>query len=96
MNSERKRFHTRLPLAFAVLLLGAVTLLLGAGRIGDSLASRQAATGKAHDEWRAAVNSLLEFDGSAEQDRELRKLAASSPELLLKAFHRDLTPEQEP
>lgn len=96
MNSEKKRFNPRLQLAFAVLLLGAGTLLLGAGRIGDSLASRQAEKDKAQDEWRMAANSLLVSDSSAEQDRELRKLAASNPELLLKAFHRELSPEQEP
>ncbi len=95
MNSEKKRFNPRLQLAFAVLLLGAGTLLLGAGRIGDSLASRQAEKDKAQDEWRTAANSLLVSDSSA-QDKELRKLAASNPELLLKAFHRELSPEQEP
>ena len=47
MNSEKKRFNPRLQLAFAVLLLGAGTLLLGAGRIGDSLAARQAEKDKA-------------------------------------------------
>ena len=55
---------------FAIILTAAAMLLLGAGRLGDSMVSRQAEHGNAHRQWQNAVSRVLRR-GSAERRKYL-------------------------
>ena len=79
---------------FAIILTAAAMLLIGAGRLGDSIASRQAEQGNAHRQWQNAARQVLRR-GSAErqQYQELQKLALKHPEFLLQTLHTDMRPE---
>ena len=79
---------------FAIILTAAAMLLLGAGRLGDSMASRQAEQGNAHRQWQNAVSRVLRR-GSAERKKylELQKLSIEHPEYLLQAIHTGMRPE---
>ena len=81
-------------LILALILAGAALLLIGAGRLGDSMATRQEEQEAAHSQWRKAAGILLEHQQTAgEQNRALRKLANLHPEILLQTLHTGLRHE---
>ena len=79
---------------FAIVLTAAAMLLLGAGRLGDSMSSRQAEQGNAHRQWQTAARQVLRR-GSAEgrKYQELQKLALEHPEYLLQTIHTGMQPD---
>ena len=79
---------------FAIILTAAAMLLIGAGRLGDSMVSRQTEQRNAHRQWQNAVSRVLRR-GSAERRKylELQKLSIDHPEYLLQAIHTGLRPE---
>ena len=96
MNEKEKiRLSASARLLFAVLLAAAGALLVGASRLGDSMATRQAEQARARDLWHATVRGLLpgRQESGESADRELRKLAGSHPEYLLQALHQNPRPE---
>ena len=79
---------------FAIILTAAAMLLIGAGRLGDSMVSRQTEQENAHRQWQNAASLVLR-SGSAERQQyhELQKLAVKHPEYLLQAIHTGMRPE---
>ena len=79
---------------FAIILTAAAMLLIGAGRLGDSMVSRQTEQRNAHRQWQNAVSRVLRR-GSAERRKylELQKLSIEHPEYLLQTIHTGLRPE---
>lgn len=73
---------------FAIVLTAAAMLLIGAGRLGDSMVSRQTEQGNTHRQWQNAASQVLRR-GSEERQKylELQKLAVEHPEYLLQAIH---------
>ena len=79
---------------FAIALTAAAMLLLGAGRLGDSMSSRQAEQGNARRQWQTAASQVL-CTGSAERQKnqEMQKLAVEHPEYLLQTLHTGMRPD---
>ena len=94
-EKEKKRQSASTRLLFAILLAAAGALLIGASRLGDSMATRQAEQARARDLWHDTVRNLVPARSGSDGpgDRELRKLAGSHPEYLLQALHQDPRPE---
>ena len=79
---------------FAIILTAAAMLLIGAGRIGDSMASRQAEQGNAHRQWQNAARQVLRRgSGERRKYQELQKLAVEHPEYLLQTIHIGMRPD---
>ena len=99
-NLENRKPHHEFRIRFLFgCLLAAVTLLLvGASRLGDSMATRQTVMDQARTEWINAAKQLLmplpRQTGRAEH--ELQQLAAQQPELFLQVFHQELQRMPEP
>lgn len=79
---------------FAIILTAAAMLLIGAGRLGDSMVSRQTEQDNTHRQWQNAASQVIRR-GSAERQKflELQKLAVEHPEYLLQAIHTGMRPE---
>ena len=79
---------------FGLILAAAAILLIGAGRIGDSMASRQAELENAQRQWKDAVRRVFRRD-SAEPGKKtaIQKLAEDHPEYLLQAIHTGMRPD---
>ena len=79
---------------FAISLTAAAMLLIGAGRLGDSMVSRQTEQRNAHRQWQNAARQVLRR-GSAERQKyhELQKLAVEHPEYLLQTLHTGMRPD---
>ena len=93
-EQENIRKNSRIRLLFTLLLAAAAVLLLGAGRIGDSIATRQAEQEQARSQWQLAARSLLHHHAKDLPDsRELQQLAVRYPEYFLQAAHLGLHPE---
>ena len=94
-QKEQKRQAASARLLFAVLLAAAAALLVGASRLGDSMATRQAEQAHARELWQETVRSLLpdRRESGKAAERELRKLSGSHPEYLLQAIHQNPQPE---
>lgn len=87
---ERKSFR----LLAGLILAGAALLLIGAGRLGDSMLSRQAEQEAAQTQWRTAAERLLRHQEKERlPGKELRTLAIRHPELVLQALHTGMRPE---
>ena len=87
----------RIRFIFGCLLVAVTLLLIGASRLGDSMATRQTEQEQARQEWiQAAEQLLIPQDRTDEEERELRKLAARQPELFLQVFHQGLQRMPEP
>ena len=94
---ENLQRHSRIRLLFTLFLAAAAVLLLGAGRIGDSLATRQAEQEQARSQWQLAVQSMLHHQSKNLPDsRNLQQLAVRHPEYFLQAAHLGLHPESGP
>ena len=99
MNKHQEQLPNRpqIRILFAVLLAAAALLLLGAGRLGDSMEARQTAREQVRTEWKNTVNHLLPVhNGLNTADSSIRNLAEHHPEYLLQALHRNLQPEAAP
>ena len=94
LEQKRNPHHSRIRLFFALMLAMAAVLLIGAGRLGDSMVSRQTEQDDAHRQWQNAASQVLRR-GSAERQQyhELQKLAVEHPEYLLQAIHTGMRPE---
>ena len=94
--NKKDDFGKRFPgqFVFAIALTAAAMLLLGAGRLGDSMSSRQAEQSNAHRQWQNAARQVLRM-GSAERQKyhELQKLAVEHPEYLLQTLHTGMRPD---
>ena len=79
---------------FAIILAAAAMLLIGAGRLGDSMASRQMEKDNAHRQWQKAVSQIIRRGSEEPQKyRELQKLSVEHPEYLLQTIHTGMRPE---
>ena len=86
----------RIRFLFGCLLIAVTLLLIGASRLGDSMATRQTEQEQARREWTLAAEQLLiPQDRADREEQELRKLAAGKPELFLEVFHQGLQPVSE-
>lgn len=91
-TDNRRSFH----LAIGLILAAAAALLLGAGRLGDSMITRQAEQEAAQTEWRTAAERLIQHqEKDRRQENDLRTLAMRHPEYLLQALHTGMHPETE-
>lgn len=92
MNEQNEK-QIRFVLGF--ILTAAVVLLLGAGRIGDSMLSRNQTLEKARQEWDSAVQKILihKNTGNTTEYRKIHKMAMEDPVLFLSVACSKLEPE---
>jgi|GEM_PF-3063251 len=96
-EQENIQRNSRLRLLFTLLLASAAVLLIGASRIGDSIATRQAEQEQARSQWQFAARSLLHhYPQKLPDSREMKQLAVRHPEYFLQAVHLGLHPESGP
>ena len=94
-EQEKNKRNFRIRLLFSLLLVAAAALLLGAGRIGDSLATRQAEQERARLEWQAAVGVMLHPNSKNYPiSEDFRQLSSRHPEFILQAAQLGLHPEK--
>ena len=86
MNDHKMENRKSFRILIGLILFGAAVLLVGAGRLGDSMKTRQAEQEAAHTQWRSAVNQLL-------QENDLKSLARRHPEYILQSLHTGMRPE---
>lgn len=89
-NTENRRSFRILA---ALILLGVAALLIGAGRLGDSMITRQAEQEANHTRWQTTVEQLLYQEKGHPQTRELRSLAVRHPEYILQTLQTGMRPE---
>ena len=82
-NTDKRRSFRILA---ALILLGVAALLIGAGRLGDSMMTRQAEQEAAHTLWQATVEQLLH------QEKE-NPLTMRHPEYILQSLQTGMRPE---
>ena len=88
-TDKRKSFR----ILAALILLGVAALLIGAGRLGDSMITRQAEQEAAHTRWQATVKQLLPQEKENPQAKDLRSLAMRHPEYILQTLQTGMRPE---
>ena len=88
-TDKRKSFR----ILAALILLGVAALLIGAGRLGDSMITRQAEQEAAHTRWQATVKQLLPQEKENPQAKDLRSLAVRHPEYILQTLQTGMRPE---
>ena len=94
-GQEKNKRDFRIRLLFSLLLAAAAVLLIGAGRIGDSLATRQAEQERARLEWQAAVGVILHPNSKKHPvSGDFRELSVRHPEYILQAAQLGLHPEK--
>ena len=86
MNGNKPDSRKSYRIVIGLILLGAAVLLIGAGRLGDSMMTRQAEQEAAHAQWQSAVKQLL-------LEKDHKSLAMRHPEYILQSLHTDLRPE---
>ena len=89
-NTDKRRSFRILA---ALILLGVAALLIGAGRLGDSMMTRQAEQEAAHTQWQATVEQLLHHEKGNPQARDLYSLAVRHPEYILQTLQTGMRPE---
>ena len=89
-NTDKRKSFRMLA---ALILLGVAVLLIGAGRLGDSMLTRQAEQEAAHARWQATVEQLLHQEKGNPQTQELRSLAVRHPEYILQSLQTGMRPE---
>ena len=86
MNDNKTDRRKSFRIIIALILFGLALLLIGAGRLGDSMMSRQAEQEAAHTQWQSAVRHLL-------QEKDQKSLAMRHPEYILQSLHTGMRPE---
>ena len=89
-NTDKRRSFRILA---ALILLGVAALLIGAGRLGDSMLTRQAEQEAAHTRRQATVKQLLHQEKGNPQAEALRSLAVRHPEYILQTLQTGMRPE---
>lgn len=89
-NTDKRRSFRILA---ALILLGVAALLVGAGRLGDSMLTRQAEQEAAQTRWQATVEQLLHQEKGNPQAQDLRSLAVRHPEYILQTLQTGMRPE---
>lgn len=93
MNGNNTDNRKSFRLLAALILLGVAALLIGAGRLGDSMMTRQAEQEAAHTRWQATVEQLLHQEKANPDARELRSLTVRHPEYILQSLQTGMRPE---
>lgn len=93
MNGNNTDNRKSFRLLAALILLGVAALLIGAGRLGDSMMTRQAEQEAAHTRWQATVEQLLHQEKGNPLSKELRSLAVRHPEYILQSLQTGMRPE---
>ncbi len=86
MNENKPENRRSYRIILGLILLGVAALLVGAGRLGDSMMTRQAEQEAARVQWESAVKPLL-------QEKDQKHLAARHPEYILQSLHTGMRPE---
>ena len=96
LEQKRNPHHSRIRLFFALMLAMAAVLLIGAGRLGDSMATRQTEQEQMRMQWKNAAETLLHRQTTANSaaSRKLQILADTHPEYILQSLHLNLRAEQ--
>ena len=68
MNENKRENRRSYRIIIGLILLGVAALLIGAGRLGDSMMTRQAEQEAAHAQWQTTAEPLL-------QAKDLKTLA---------------------
>ena len=90
MNEKNTDKRNALRLLIGLILAGTAVLLIGAGRLGDSMITRQAEQEAALAQWQTAAARLLR---NQERGKDLRDLAKRHPEYLLQTLQTGMRPE---
>ena len=93
MNGNNTDNRKSFRLLAALILLGVAALLIGAGRLGDSMMTRQAEQEAARTLWQATVEQLLHQEKGNPQTRDLCSLAVRHPEYILQTLQTGMRPE---
>ena len=93
MNGNNTDNRRSFRLLAALILLGVAALLIGAGRLGDSMMTRQAEQEAAHARQQAAVEQLLHLEKGNPQTKDLRPLSVRHPEYILQTLQTGMRPE---
>ena len=86
MNEHKLENRRSFRIIIGLILFGVAVLLIGAGRLGDSMMTRQAEQEAAHTQWQSAVRHLL-------QEKDQKSLAMRHPEYILQSLHTGMRPE---
>ena len=91
MNENNTDKQNSFQLLIGLILAGTAILLIGAGRLGDSMITRQSEQDAAKAQWQTAAERML-------QDQKLGKdlwiLAKLHPEYLLQTMQTGMRPER--
>lgn len=91
MNENNIEKQNSFQLLIGLILAGAAILLIGAGRLGDSMITRQAEQEAAKAQWQTAAERMLR---DQEMGKSLRGLANRHPEYLLETLQTGMRPER--
>ena len=86
MNENKTDSRKSFRIIIGLILFGLAVLLIGAGRLCDSMMTRQAEQEAAHAQWQSAAEPLL-------QTTDLKTLAKRHPEYILQSLHTGMRPE---
>jgi hypothetical protein len=93
MNGNNTDNRRSFRILAALILLGVAALLVGAGRLGDSMLTRQAEQEAAQTRWQATVEQLLHQEKGNPQAKDLHSLAVRHPEYILQTLQTGMRPE---
>ena len=88
MNEHKVENRRSFRIIIGLILFGVAVLLIGAGRLGDSMMTRQAEQDAAHTQWQSAAEPLL-------QGKDLKSLARRHPEYILQSLYTGMRPEMQ-
>ena len=91
MNENNTEKQNSFQLLIGLILAGTAILLIGAGRLGDSMITRQAEQEAAQAQWQTAAERMLR---NQEWGKDLRTLAKRHPEYLLQTMQTGMRPER--
>ena len=91
MNDKNTKKQNSIRLLIGLILAVTAVLLIGAGRLGDSMITRQAEQEAAQAQWQTAAERLLRNQGT---EKDLQALAKRHPEYLLQTMQTGMRPER--